>query len=1097
MSDTNDNRGKPCSRSNTTAFLYPSQICEQAEQKAQSLLIPDLDNMTREEILQMIYETQVNQIKADLKVEQLCSQLEERHDQADLFSIVTENMLDLVSLTDMEGNYTFAGKSHEILGYEPGFLIGKNVMDFVHPEDFPRILEAFNEFVASGHPRRVEYRNRCEDGTYLWLETVGNFIKDENGIPQKIAFSSRDITGRKQAEEALRQSENYYRAIFETSATAMCILEEDTTISRVNSNFEKLLGYSKQEVEGKKSWIEIIHPDDVEWMKENHYLALQNSNSAQNHYEFRCLTRHGEMRNLFLVIDFIPSTNQTIASCIDITEQKRAEAKRKEDERLLSNTFDAVDNLLMVIDKDHRILLCNWKDHEWVPVEEREKRPYCYKVMKNFDAPCEDCSPAKTFNDGKPRWFEDRNPIDGTYKEISAIPIFNDNGEVEYVLENIRDVSERKHTEDALRESEEKFRLTFAASPDSVNINRLEDGLYVDINRGFTRLTGFSREDVIGRTSTEIRIWHNPEDRQKLVSGLREKGFYENLEARFRRKDGSLVTALMSAAVIHINNEPHIVSITRDITELKLMEEALRRSEEKHRRLFETMAQGVIHQDAEGSIISANPAAEKILGLSLDQMLGKTSMDPRLKIIKEDGSEVPGSEHPAMIALQTGQAIGPVTRGIFNPDKNNHTWLSITAIPLSQPGETSPFQVYSTFEDITERKQAEAEQEKLQTQLNEAQKMESIGRLAGGVAHDFNNMLSIINGYAEISIDMLEPSEPVYANIREIYNAGKRSEDIVRQLLAFARRQTISPVQLDLNDTVSGMIKMLQRLIGENIELAWHPGNNLWRVKVDPSQLDQIMANLAVNARDAINDVGRLTIETKNVVVDQDYCRWHSDFVPGRYVMLAVSDNGCGMEKEIQDNLFEPFFTTKGSGKGTGLGLSTIYGIVKQNKGFINVYSEPGQGTSFKIYLPAHEEAESGASQHLKEPMQQLPTGSETVMLVEDEPAILKMGKGMLEKLGYTVLTAEKPDDALRLAEEYEGRIHLLITDVVMPEMNGRDLSAKLSDCSPGLKSIYMSGYTADVIAHHGVLDEDLHFIQKPFSIQDLAVKVREAIEQQ
>ncbi|MGM0656810.1 MAG: response regulator, partial [Thermodesulfobacteriota bacterium] len=220
-------------------------------------------------------------------------------------------------------------------------------------------------------------------------------------------------------------------------------------------------------------------------------------------------------------------------------------------------------------------------------------------------------------------------------------------------------------------------------------------------------------------------------------------------------------------------------------------------------------------------------------------------------------------------------------------------------------------------------------------------------------------------------------------------------------------------------------------------------------------------------------------------------------FVPGRYVMLAVSDNGCGMEKQVQDNLFEPFFTTKGVGKGTGLGLSTIYGIVKQNKGFINVYSEPGQGTTVKIYLPPHEEQESGAPQHLNESAKQSPTGSETVLLVEDEPAILHMGRGMLEKLGYAVLTAEKPEEALRLAEEHEGRIHLLITDVVMPGMNGRDLSAKLSDCSPGLKTIYISGYTSNVIAHHGVLDEGVHFIQKPFSIQDLAVKVREAIEQQ
>ncbi len=371
--------------------------------------------------------------------------------------------------------------------------------------------------------------------------------------------------------------------------------------------------------------------------------------------------------------------------------------------------------------------------------------------------------------------------------------------------------------------------------------------------------------------------------------------------------------------------------------------------------------------------------------------------------------------------------------------------------------------------------------------------MESVGRLAGGVAHDFNNKLAIINGYAEMAIDMIDPSDPLGETIREIQTAGMQSADIVRQLLAFARQQTISPVQLDLNDTISGMLKMLQRLIGENIELAWHPGKNLWPVKADPSQVDQIMANLAVNARDAISDVGKLTIETKNTVVDEDYCKSSPEAVPGRYVMLEVSDDGHGIEKEIQERVFDPYFTTKEIGKGTGLGLPTIYGIVKQNKGFINVYSEDGEGTTFKIYLPRHE-GEKSSLKTAEESSERVPTGTETILLVEDEPAILKMGREMIRRLGYTVLTAENPNNALSIAREYEGTIHLLITDVVMPEMNGRDLSSQLTRIHPDLKTLYMSGYTANVIAHHGVLDEGVQFIQKPFSLKDLAVKVREAI---
>ncbi|MBA2882593.1 nitrogen-specific signal transduction histidine kinase/CheY-like chemotaxis protein [Desulfosalsimonas propionicica] len=389
-------------------------------------------------------------------------------------------------------------------------------------------------------------------------------------------------------------------------------------------------------------------------------------------------------------------------------------------------------------------------------------------------------------------------------------------------------------------------------------------------------------------------------------------------------------------------------------------------------------------------------------------------------------------------------------------------------------------------QDVTER-------EKLQFQLNQAQKMESVGRLAGGVAHDFNNKLFIINGYAEMAMDMIDSSDPLHENLREIHTAGKKSADIVRQLLAFARKQTISPVLLDLNDTISSMLKMLQRLIGENIDLTWHPGKNLWAVKIDPSQVDQIMANLAVNARDAISDVGNLAIETKNTVIDKDYCRANPEASPGRYVMLAVSDDGCGMEKEVQDFLFEPFFTTKEIGKGTGLGLPTIYGIVKQNNGFLSVHSKPGEGATFKIYLPSHE-AEQFFIRFAKESSREVPMGSATVLLVEDEQAILKMGMEMIRRLGYTVLTAQSPKDALRVAGEYNDKIDLLITDVVMPEMNGRDLSSRLRKNHPDLKTLYMSGYPANVIAGHGVLDEGVEFIQKPFSVKDIAVKVHGAI---
>jgi PAS domain S-box-containing protein len=396
--------------------------------------------------------------------------------------------------------------------------------------------------------------------------------------------------------------------------------------------------------------------------------------------------------------------------------------------------------------------------------------------------------------------------------------------------------------------------------------------------------------------------------------------------------------------------------------------------------------------------------------------------------------------------------------------------------------------------DITDRKRADEEKARLQDQLLQSQKMESVGRLAGGVAHDFNNMLGVILGHVEMAMEQVDPAQPLHTNLQEIGKAAKRSSDLTSQLLAFARKQTVSPRVLDMNEIVTGMLKMLHRLIGEEIHLNWLPGANLWPVKMDPSQIDQILANLCINARDAIAGIGKATIETGNIRFDETYCADHAGFVPGEYVLLAVSDDGCGMGKEILGKLFEPFFTTKGVGEGTGLGLATIYGIVRQNNGFINVYSEPDQGTTFSIYLPRHiGKAEQARTEGPQEPVMR---GQETVLVVEDELALLDLSKLMLEKQGYRVLTAGTPGEAIRLAEEHAGEIHLLITDVVMPEMNGRDLAKKMLSLYPDLKRLFMSGYTANVIAHHGILDDGVYFIQKPFSRKDLAAKVREALDQ-
>lgn len=529
-----------------------------------------------------------------------------------------------------------------------------------------------------------------------------------------------------------------------------------------------------------------------------------------------------------------------------------------------------------------------------------------------------------------------------------------------------------------------------------------------------------------------------------------------------------------------------VVLVFRDVTEEYRIAEALKTSEEKYRKIVEETGDLITRTDEKGVLTYVNQCAKRIFGIPAVQCLGKSAFE---FIHPEDREKTEEWFHDC---VDNHFKQSSFENRLVNQE-TNEIFQFLWTCNFHYDDQGCLLLVNSVAHDITERKRAAEEKSKLESQLQQVQKMESVGRLAGGVAHDFNNMLGVILGHTEMLLEHVNPGEPTYEDLEEIRKAAERSADLTRQLLAFARKQTAAPKVLDLNKTVDSMLKMIKRLIGENITLERLTSDESWLVNIDPSQIDQVLANLCVNARDAIVDVGKLTIETGIATFDESDCIFHPGCTPGEYVLLTVSDNGCGMDAETQANIFEPFFTTKELGKGTGLGLATVFGIVKQNNGFIDVYSEAGLGTTFKIYLPRH----IGKSELRleKDLSNQAVVGHETILLVEDEPAILKITKIMLERLGYIVLAASTPGEACRLAREFAGEIHLLMTDVVMPEMNGRDLAKNLLTLYPNLNRLFMSGYTANVITHHGVLDEGVHFIQKPFSKNALATKIREAID--
>ena len=645
-----------------------------------------------------------------------------------------------------------------------------------------------------------------------------------------------------------------------------------------------------------------------------------------------------------------------------------------------------------------------------------------------------------------------------------------------------RALLERHAHETALKQREHQLSLFVEHAPAAIAMFD-KQMRYLSVSRRFMTDYGLAEEQNITGLS-HYEIFPEIPERWKEIHRRCLAGVIESAEENpFPRADGKLDWIRWEIYPWYENGGEvgGIILFSEVITRRKQMEKALRNSEKQYRTLFETNPQPMWIYDLDSlRFLAVNNAALDHYGYSAEEFLQMTIKDIR-----------PENDVPELL-----ENVARVTSGLDRAGMWCHRKKDGTPILVEITSHVIGFAERKAelvmVNDITDRKHAEAEKENLQNQLHQSQKIESVGRLAGGVAHDYNNMLSVIIGRAELAKMRSRKPESLHNDLDQILGAAMRSRDITQKLLAFARKQIIAPRVLDLNETVESMLTMLKQLLGENIDLVWQPKESLWPVEMDPTQIDQILANLCINARDAIADVGKMTIETDRVSLDQAYCRDHSGFIPGDFVMLAVSDDGCGMDKEILDRIFEPFFTTKGLGEGTGLGLSMVYGVVKQHNGFINVYSEPDEGTTFKIYLPRYtgqiaEEREAVGRELLK-------GQGETVLVVEDETTILTLIEEMLTDFGYRVLAANAPSEALELANAHPGEIQLLVTDVVMPEMNGRVLAGRLQSMHPQLKCLYMSGYTANVIAHHGVLDKGIHFIQKPFSRIDFSVHVRKAL---
>jgi two-component system cell cycle sensor histidine kinase/response regulator CckA len=883
----------------------------------------------------------------------------------------------------------------------------------------------------------------------------------------------------------LRESESQYRGVFAVTPDGVIVHDADGVILDANEAMAQRLEIPGKALLGRHI-AEFITQENAANIGDNVQITL----SGQSHvFETAYISASGKTIPAEVHERRIQWRNgQAVLSISrDMTRHKQAQEKLRESEEkyrtILENIedgyyeVDLAGNFTFLNDSMCRIL--GYSSEEMIGMNNRHftDKEHAKKLFKTFNEVYRTGQPTKEFD-----WQIVRKDGTKRYIEVSVSLHNNSSGKPIGFQGVSRDITERKQAEDALRQSEAKYRRIVETAIEGIVVLDCMARITF-VNQQMASMLGYKIEELLGQKYESYFPEDELDDHYAQMS-LREQGKGDIYERCFRRKDGGSLWTIISAKVIYDSEgrREGSFAMVSDITERKRAEKELINSEEKFRMLAESSAFAIMMHQGDNWIY-ANRAAEEISGYAEEELCSMHFWD----IVHPDHRDmVKQSGH----SRQQGQVMPRAYEFKIITKDGVEKWVSLTGNPIQY--EDKPTALISVT-DITERRQAEVEKDKLATQLEHSQKMESIGRLAGGVAHDFNNMLSVILGYSEMAINQVGPGHQLNRHLTQIRNAAQRSAELTQQLLAFARKQTVAPRVLDLNETIESMLKMLQRLIGEDIQLQWHPKADLWQINVDPSQIDQILANLCVNARDAIADVGKIVIETENSTIETDYCESHPGFLPGEYLRLAVSDDGCGMDKETLDKLFEPFFTTKETGKGTGLGLATVYGIVKQNNGFVNVYSEHGQGTTFTIYLPRHKG--KGGQKRPEAPVMPTARGHETILLVEDEPAILEITTTMLEHQGYTVRAAGTPGDAIRLAREHTGEIDLLVTDVVMPEMNGRDLAKNILSLYPQIKRLFMSGYTANVIAHHGVLDEGVYFIQKPFSIKDLAAKVREALD--
>jgi PAS domain S-box-containing protein len=888
------------------------------------------------------------------------------------------------------------------------------------------------------------------------------------------------------------REEEVFRAVFEQSAVGVAVVELNGRPVLANAALERLLGYSAAEL-SRLTYHTITHPDDLALDAE---LAPKLAAGAINHYvvEKRYVRRDSRVVWGRLTVSLLRTSDGepqfVLAMVEDIDDRKRAEHALRETEARFRSAFGSAGIGMALVEPGGRILEVNGALSQFLGHPAANLLGRDMEELTHPDDRAEAREQLRRLYDGEFRSSQTEKRYlhaDGRtiWGLVSVSLVRNSTGTPVYLVFQVQDITERRRAKEALLESERRYRRVVETAYEGVwTIDRDAKTDYV--NGRMADMLGYRAEEMLGRPMFDFM---DDEARAEAERNFerRRRGVVELHEFRLRRKNGEPLWTLMSTNPVLDDDGQFVgaLAMVTDITERKRAETALRESEARYRGLVELAPDGILVHCG-GQVVFANDTAARLFGAAQpDEMVGLPVLDLVHPDYREQVTE-------RVERLRAGGARSPLAAQRLLRRDGTVFEAEIAATSVTYQGRPA---VQTVVHDVTERRRSEAALRELEGQFRQAQKMEAVGQLAGGIAHDFNNLLTVITTYSELLLERLDEGDPRRRDAVEIRDAGGRAASLTAQLLAFGRKQVLQPRVLSLNTVVSGVEPMIRRLIGEDVHVVMRPAPHLGPVRADPGQLEQVLMNLVVNARDAMPRGGTLSIEMADVRVEGSYAARHPAVAPGPYVMLVVSDTGVGMDDATRSRAFEPFFTTKGPGRGTGLGLSTVYGIVTQSGGHVWCYSEPGRGTAFKIYLPRAD----GAELRPAEPGQARSTagGSEILLLVEDEEPVRVVSRRILERHGYTVLEARDGADALHVAARYPGTIDAVVTDLVMPELTGREVYRALAAWRPGLRVLYMSGYTDDDILRRGLADPGAAFLQKPFTAASLARAVRAVLDGQ